>query len=565
MLLWPLIPAAVAIAKARADAGSLVAQWSVLLIASMFVAGAIRARAARIVIAIAVASYVTSCLIFAIHRLAWNEWMDVGLIFAYPVDTVRSIVLTAGITLTVAALLATLAHIVLYALAMVRVARALEPSRRFAIASGLAAVFVLAFAAKPHKALLLDENVVGLTESIRPLQLVQPYDVAAAEPIFIVQLESLNGIASNGEYDVGDPQHRGATEVMRRIAQQGIYFPYVWNHDVQTHRAQQNLLCDAIGNVTRRPVFDVLERDPRCLPRLLANAGYRTVFLSSYADPMSSGTEALMKRAGYDDARFADFMQPGDALASWGYDEVAFFRRAFEYLRRTYRSNERLFVHLSVCAHHVGFAREHHADGRWMRAPREQQVAQYLESARKQDRSLDVFWQQYVALTGGNAHLFIIGDHSYPLGLYGSRYPMVGATIDNFVTSMAYIPPCTRSAEFAAGRVLETLHAHSDVQPTIAELLTRRPHQNSLVPFMARNAAARADYEQCHVMTQPFGSPTVFIARGEEAYVYSFLLGCVDTYRLTSHPLRQHRTKRACRVSYEQFESQYGCKRFRRM
>jgi len=49
----------------------------------------------------------------------------------------------------------------------------------------------------------------------------EKYFVRPGESIFIVQLESLNGIAANGEYDKGDPQHLGSNDVFFAVVEKG--------------------------------------------------------------------------------------------------------------------------------------------------------------------------------------------------------------------------------------------------------------------------------------------------------------------------------------------------------
>ncbi|HYO77994.1 MAG TPA: sulfatase-like hydrolase/transferase [Thermoanaerobaculia bacterium] len=567
LLLWPLVPMALASRDAQADPLPQLASWTAFTAAAVVVAGVahaiIRRRFATAAGAVA-GLYATICTLLAAYRLAMHDWLDLEFLLAIPSDSVKTAYKSLGAGRTAMGVLALLVCTALYAVAFASIARTIAKLRgrtRYGMAA--AALTAVSFVTLPHTTLLLPtENL--RTAPVPPLFPKASYTVTPGESVFIVQLESLNGIAINGEYDVGDPGRRGASETLRLLGRDGIYFPYVWSHDVQTHRAQQSILCGSVRNLRKNSVFEQRAIDRPCMPELFRAAGYRTVFLSSYTDPLFGKTRDIAERSGFTDIHFSDYMQRGDKKALWGYEENAFFRRSFEYLRKTYRPDERLLVFFVVTAHHVGFSRRRMDDTQWFVDPREKQVAKYLESARHQDESLQTFRDEFMRFTGGAAHLLVTGDHSYPLGLYKSIVSSVGATVDNYITSMLYVPPKQRAPEFATGKVVKEIHGHSDILPTIAELVSRKPQENSLVPVMLRASARGGDYERCHVMVQPFDLPSVTVAREKTMYTYRFSSSCILKYTLTFDPLRQNGAGSTCGVSYADFERLHGCARYRR-
>jgi hypothetical protein len=550
LVLWPVV----LIATVRPEPGILATAFLFSMLAIVVAS----VRGLRIVVSIAAGMYATLCAALCLYRWEVGDWVDLGLTLALPDDSFHTVVLLLGRALTSAIIVLLIVHALLYAYALARLARRVHVPWWTALA---AVAFFLIPA--PHEKLLVVPPGADLTAGIPPLAPKTRYDVTGAtEPVFLVQLESLNGIAANGEYDAGDPRHRGANEVMRRLARNGVYMPHIWSHDIQTHRASEGFLCGTVRNLSPGRAIDDI--DAPCIADAFRKGGYRTVFLSSWFTPEFASKGKLMKQMGYDDIRFADeLMQPDDEQALWGYDEAAFFRRAFEYLRKHYKPTDRLFVHLAVCAHHVGFSRDREHDRKWFSLPRPRQIEVYLDSARKQDASLQTFWNLYERYNGATAHVFIFGDHSFPLGLYTSMLPHLGATIDNYVTPMAYLPPKSRAQEFAAGTTIDALHGQSDMPPTLVELVTRKPQGNSLVPFLLRTRPAKFDYEQCHIMTQPFGLPGLLTTHGDEAYHYIFNRQCVDTSKITYGPLRQHRVSRECGVAFEEYERRYNCARYR--
>jgi hypothetical protein len=269
-----------------------------------------------------------------------------------------------------------------------------------------------------------------------------------------------------------------------------------------------------------------------------------------------------MQRAGFEDVRFSgDLMKPGDPLTRWGYEEDVFYTRAFEYLRARYAPEQPLFVYFAVCAHHYGFTRRAGNDAEWMLRDEMNKIEMYLESQRIQDQSLLTFDRLLRQYKGGKAHAFYVPDHSIPLGLYGSNAPNMGATIDNFVTPFVYVPPDARAADLAVGRTIEEMYAQTDLVPTIAELVSGEPYPNSLVPFLRRDPQPGADYERCHILSQPYSGKWLLIARGAAAYQFHVTSETFREFRLEGRPLRQTLVRQAV-LSYEELERRYGCARF---
>jgi hypothetical protein len=568
LLQWLIVPMSLALADAGLPATPILISWSLLLAIVAIGLGLLQRIASWLATTFAflLGVYGSVCAVLALYRVATSTWVDLSFLLAMPRDTAKTGWLwLGGVGLAVAASVF-LAHAAAQAWAARALGGAIATTRATTLQSSVVLLLLvpaLIWFGLPHPKLLLDTDMAKRAAHVKPLLPSAALSVNAGESLFLVQLESLNGVAVNGDYPArpaSDP-----IPVLRTLAtQNGIFFPALWSSDVQTHRVSQTILCGAVRNVNASTFFEQTVFRSDCIPALFRNAGYRTIYLSGYPDGDFARTRELMHRAGYTDVHFADFMQPGDERHLWGYEESLFFRRAFTYLRKHYRGDERLLVHFAVSAHHVGFSRRLEGEKEWFFAPREQQLASYFASAQKQDAALATFWDEYRRFTGANAHLFIFGDHSYPLGLYGSVQPDRGATIDNFVTTMAYLPPQQRNSEFAIGRSIPDLFAQADLPPTLAELVSGRPQPNSLVPFLRREPAARAPYERCQVMVQPFGYRAVAIARGDSLHVYSFADECVETFRLTHSPLRQERVARDCDLAFGEYERRYGCARYRR-
>jgi len=560
----------VALADAKVSPRGMLVSWCVFVTAAIVILGLLRAVTGKTIVtlvSIAVSVYGTLCAALALYRIYTHEWLDLMVLLAIPRDTVATMRIMVGDGLLAAAAVLLLLHAAVYCLGAIVMAGAVaaeDGARRKTVAAAIVLVPGLAWAGAPHADLLVDEDRYR-TAAVRPLMDRTPYTIAPEAPVFLIQLESLNALAVNGEYETGGKRVlTDGIPVMRRLAAEGILFPHIWSVDVQTHRVQQAFLCGALRNMSSRPFFKQVLYEGGCLPDLFRKAGYKTVFLKGVDDPGFADAYKIMPVLGYQDVRFDEIMQPGDENHGWGYEEGIYFQRGMEYLERTYRPGERLFVHFAVSAHHVSFTRRRQDSFEWFRVPHAQQLEEYIASSRKQDAAVAPLVERIRRFTGGNAHIFVFGDHSYPIALYGALWPWDGATVDNFVTVMLYLPPASRASEFALGRTVNTLYSQTDLAATLAELTSGKPHRNSLVPVMLRTPPAQFEYERCHVMTQPYGDHSVMIAHGETAYIYTVATRCIETVRLTYDPLRQHPVSRECDKTLEEFEERYMCARYRR-
>jgi hypothetical protein len=531
--------------------------------AALLMAAALIAIAPRrwwIVPAAISALYALACVSLALFQLGAPLGLDADFILAAPKDSAKTLVKIIGGPATVLMVLAVAALTIAIAVSL----RALTPrSKRFALIAAILAIPTLAFLGLPHSYLRKPPHLRG-GESIRPVAIhYKPLPQTNGESVFVLQLESVNGLIADPGYQIhGQPVPTDPLSGMRELGRRGFFFPHFWGGTVSTHRAQETILCGAVRNV-HAPYFDqLIPWDGKCLPALLRDAGYKTVFLSSFPDRTFGETGKFMQRAGFEDIRFAGaLMKPGDPLTRWGYEENAFYTRAFEYLRAHYAPGTPLFVYLAVCAHHYGFTREAQTDAAYLLGDELKKIHQYLASQRLQDQSLLTFDRLLRDYKRGTAHAFYVPDHSFPLGLYGGSAPSMGATIDNFITPFVYVPADRRAADLGVGRTIEKMHAQTDLVPTIAELVSGTPYPNSLVPFLQRTPSQRADYEDCHFMTQPYTGRWLFIARGNAAYQYHVSTQSFREFRIGGRPLRQALVGEAT-MTYDEFERRYGCKRF---
>jgi hypothetical protein len=203
-------------------------------------------------------------------------------------------------------------------------------------------------------------------------------------------------------------------------------------------------------------------------------------------------------------------MHENDPRHTWGFDDCAFYARAFDYLAKNgLDKRERLLAYFEVGMHHAPFFNtRRHPQAHPYPAPASF-LEHYLNSNAEQDHCLLTFWKRFRDLARDDVHLFIVPDHS--LWVHGvPAYPDVA-----FATWLAYVPPTRRSNEFKPRAVASPTPSQAQLYPTILELLGGGPLPGSFA-FTLRGEPAPAGYKDCHLLTEP-GNRLVVRKNGERA------------------------------------------------
>lgn len=385
------------------------------------------------------------------------------------------------------------------------------------------------------------------------------------ESVFILQLESGNGMASEGKLTIDGKQYDGLyAPMMRRVAEDGVHFPLFWGNSMQTNRGQEAILCGIANNMGDSYSYRPQDISTKCLPEILKENGYKTVFLSSYYEDQYFNLGEFMDHIGFEDSHHGDMMVPGeDTKYPWGYDDCSFVRRSFDYLKATYMPNEKKFVYLEFTNNHMPFIpREEYASVHPFSSPRNY-IERYLDSAAEQDHCVGEFYKAFQEYTGGNAHLLILPDHSWPVGTHRNTFNERNAYNDNILTNFAYVPPVSRRAEFRIGEILDRIFSQTDIIPTLFEILNRTSYPQSFVFALKKESASEEVYEDCHVFTQPYGGGMLAILRGQDKFIYLVPDQIVIHFDLTTDFYEKNPEVVGEDISYDQFIEQYMCDRYR--
>ena len=301
----------------------------------------------------------------------------------------------------------------------------------------------------------------------------------------------------------------------------------------------------------------------KCLPEIFKENGYKTVFLSSYYEDQFFNMGEFIDTIGFEDNHHGDIMvTEEDTKYPWGYDDCAFVKRSFDYLKSTYVPDTKKFVFFEFTNNHMPFTpREEYAFTHPFSEPRNY-IEKYLNSAAGQDHCVGEFYKAFQEYTGGKAHLLILPDHSWPVGTHGNTVNERNAYNDNILINFAYVPPVSRRDEFRIGEVMDRIFEQTDIIPTVFELLNGTPYPQSFA-FALKKDGQPESYEDCHVFTQPYGGGMLTILRGQDKFIYLVPKQKIIHYDLKVDWLEEHPEVVGTNVSYDQFVEKYMCDRYR--
>jgi phosphoglycerol transferase MdoB-like AlkP superfamily enzyme len=329
--------------------------------------------------------------------------------------------------------------------------------------------------------------------------------VASTDSVFVIQLESTSSSAlfERSSDAAGYRRHIPLPGIERIVREGGgTFFPFFWANSIQTHRAQEAILCGISGNAGDALSLDPVRLQRRtCLPQHLANAGFTTVFLYAFFDMEFFNFGEFSKQVGFQQVAYGpQLMRPEDTKHLWGFDDCVFYERAFEHLQRTgLGKRERLFAYFEAVMNHWPFEdTKKHPQAHPYRTPATP-LEHYRNSVAEQDHCLLTFWRKFRELGRDDIHLIIIPDHA-------ASVEGTPSTVEStFGTWLAYVPPARRTSEPRV--VLHAVPSQAQIYPTIIELLDG-PRSPQSFAFLLQGKPRPDDYDACHLLANPYLSIT---------------------------------------------------------
>jgi phosphoglycerol transferase MdoB-like AlkP superfamily enzyme len=361
--------------------------------------------------------------------------------------------------------------------------------------------------------------------------------------VVIILLES-TGARSTTLYEEFDMPE--TTPYLEDLASESLLVDRAYTTIPHTSKAITSVNC----GIYPHPETDIHEAEPgnipvRCLPELLGEHGYDSVFFQSATEEFEDRPE-LVENFGYDDFYgLGEMDTSGFEKAGYlGYEDDIMLDPSRDWLEENATDGSPFMAtYLTITPHH-----EYLAPTRYGREPysNEEAYNKYLNAVHYVDQFVENVIDQYKELGIYEDTVFIIvGDHGEAFGEHGVKgHDGVPYEEGLRVPLIVHDPRSTDDGDLTAGPT-----NHLDIAPTILDVLGYRtargayPGASVLGPYQDRTL-----YFGCRPDLLCMAS-----IRGDEKYIYHFGKQPDEFYDLGEDPFEKNNL--ADRIATEELES----------
>lgn len=329
--------------------------------------------------------------------------------------------------------------------------------------------------------------------------------------IILIMVESFNASVIEARSPGGVELTPGLNAAIAR----GLYVDRFYGNSVQTVKGQVAALCGVLPSLRGKIMKLYPDLRLRCLPEILGEAGYRTLFFQGYKNLDFDNTGPFMRSHGIQEAETAHNWLTGAEKAEqqgWGMRDRMLYSAFWNYLESL--PDERpIFATLATIYSHTPFESTKPEDRAVYRDPSSKRE-HYANAIHEVDADLMAFLS---GLRGHarfkNALVIVTGDHSYPLGDHGIDQNEAGYYDESFRTPLLVLWP----GRLAPRRISDRVHSQLDMAPTVMDLIGLQGirHRFTGNSMLDTNAPPHPAY-----LVQPYTGRYLAVVDGDWKYLY---------------------------------------------
>jgi arylsulfatase A-like enzyme len=353
--------------------------------------------------------------------------------------------------------------------------------------------------------------------------------------MFLVMVESFNARMVEAKTPQGQPY----TPYFDSLIPRGLYVERFYSNSIQTSKGQFATFCSLVPLIHDREFVALAERHFQCLPAVLRQAGYATVYFQGHRHLTFDNTQAFLGRNGFERVEtVATHQRPEDDAYVWGWglQDDRFYSRFFEYLDQEIQrqaADRPIFSVLAPIGSHMRFDKVPLRERALYPNPSRPDEC-YANAIRVADRGLAAFFRELRRRPRFEQAIVVVtGDHSFPMGEHGHYHNESDAYEEFFRTPLLAIG----AGRIAPERIRSVPYSQLDIAPTLLELSGVRPAENH---FMGVSFLALPRVVHPFCLVQPYAGRYLGVIDFPFKYVYRMHGGKQRLYDLVGDPLEQH-------------------------
>ncbi len=284
--------------------------------------------------------------------------------------------------------------------------------------------------------------------------------------VFIIFIESFNANFVESKSANG----KEFTPFYNSLIPKGLYFENFYGQSIQTGRAHFAALCSLTSSVFGKEFSEFADNNFHCLPQILKENGYDTVFSKANEDVHFDNTFNFTTSHGYrvmnSMGKGCDKELPGTCWG-WGIHDDVFYRRFFEYLNEHHKAGP-IFGTLATISSHMPFNEVPKAE-RYIYSEPKGRLQKYSNAIRVSDEYLKTFFAELKKSPYyENSVVIVTGDHSFPMGEHKNFSSESFAYEENFKTPLLILD-LRKDRKIQPGRIKDA-YSQLNMAPTILDL-----------------------------------------------------------------------------------------------
>ncbi len=277
--------------------------------------------------------------------------------------------------------------------------------------------------------------------------------------IFIIAMESFTDY-----YMFKKENGKEVTPFINSLAKNNFYVRNFYGNSIQTAKGHFAINCSLLPLIKGKGFYLADKVNFKCLPELMRDAGYKTLFFQGYGDRNFDKTSQFSLKNGYEYFKTPTTAGLQKYVWGWGLQDDQSFVQLFNFIDQLKReSNKPIFSFVSTISHHMRFRSVPNELREIYPNSGNDKRMSFINSLHLSDKFLRTFFEELNKRKElKNSIVILVGDHSYPNGQRGLYHSESGYYDESFRTPLVIIG--------AKKKEVEGVYSQVDIAPTVLEL-----------------------------------------------------------------------------------------------